>query len=145
MKEKQYLNNCYYLKIRNQLINQLLKKLFLSLITDHLKRVKYNQSLMLKIKIYWIKNHHIFSNIKDKSFFYFVHSYFVDPINESEILSTTNYGCTFTSGVSRDNFVALQFHPEKSSSDGLKVLKNFITWDISWKYCQLLIWRMESA
>ena len=91
------------------------------------------------------KNHHIFSNIKDKSFFYFVHSYFVDPINESEILSTTNYGCTFTSGVSRDNFVALQFHPEKSSSDGLKVLKNFITWDISWKYCQLLIWRMESA
>ena len=77
------------------------------------------------------KNHHIFSNIKDKSFFYFVHSYFVDPINESEILSTTNYGCTFTSGVSRDNFVALQFHPEKSSSDGLKVLKNFITWDIS--------------
>ena len=77
------------------------------------------------------KNHHIFSNIKDKSFFYFVHSYFVDPINESEILSTTNYGCTFTSGVSRDNFVALQFHPEKSSSDGLKVLKNFIPWDIS--------------
>ena len=77
------------------------------------------------------KSHHIFSNIKDKSFFYFVHSYFVDPINESEILSTTNYGYTFASGVFRDNIVALQFHPEKSSSDGLKVLKNFITWDIS--------------
>ena len=75
--------------------------------------------------------------LEDQSFlsydkdFYFVHSYFVDPVNKSEILSTTNYGYTFTSGVFRDNLVAIQFHPEKSSSDGLKVLKNFITWDIS--------------
>tara|TARA_Y100000996_G_scaffold411595_1_gene396078 strand:- start:777 stop:1409 length:633 start_codon:yes stop_codon:yes gene_type:complete len=75
-------------------------------------------------------NHHIFSDIKNESFFYFVHSYFVEPVNKSEILSTTTYGCTFTSGVFRGNLVALQFHPEKSSTDGLKILKNFITWDI---------------
>ena len=96
-----------------------------------LKTTTNNDQTIIQVESISEEVENIISNIKDKSFFYFVHSYFVDPINESEILSTTNYGCTFTSGVSRDNFVALQFHPEKSSSDGLKVLKNFITWDIS--------------
>ncbi len=77
-----------------------------------------------------IKNNHpILSGINNESFFYFVHSYFVDILDTSQILTTTNYGYDFTSGIFRDNIVALQFHPEKSSSDGLKILKNFISWE----------------
>ncbi|MBT4462260.1 MAG: imidazole glycerol phosphate synthase subunit HisH [Gammaproteobacteria bacterium] len=73
--------------------------------------------------------HPLWANIPNNSFFYFVHSYYVQPINNENILSTTTYGTTFASGLFRDNIVAVQFHPEKSSKIGLKMLENFILWD----------------
>ncbi|MFA6055127.1 MAG: imidazole glycerol phosphate synthase subunit HisH [Thermodesulfovibrionales bacterium] len=67
----------------------------------------------------------IFDDIKDESYFYFVHSYYVAPDDKGIIAGTTDYGMTFTSMVWKDNIIATQFHPEKSQETGLKILKNF--------------------
>ncbi len=67
----------------------------------------------------------IFKGIPDGGFFYFVHSYYVQPEDEGVIAATTEYGLTFTSVLWRDNLFACQFHPEKSQSLGLQLLKNF--------------------
>lgn len=67
----------------------------------------------------------IFDGIKDESFFYFVHSYYVVPDDAAVVSATTDYGITFTSMVWRDNIFATQFHPEKSQESGLMILKNF--------------------
>ena len=67
----------------------------------------------------------IFNNIKENSFFYFVHSYYVVPDDSEVIAGTTDYGVPFASMVWKDNICATQFHPEKSQGTGLQVLKNF--------------------
>ena len=67
----------------------------------------------------------LFNEIPDKSYYYFVHSYYVVPDDESIISTTTDYGVEFTSSVCRDNIYAVQFHPEKSQALGLQMLKNF--------------------
>jgi len=61
--------------------------------------------------------------------FYFVHSYHPDPIRESDILCTSDYGNCFASGIQKGNVIAVQFHPEKSGQVGLRVLENFIKMD----------------
>jgi glutamine amidotransferase len=67
----------------------------------------------------------LFEGIKDESFFYFVHSFYVDPEDTGVIAATTDYGITFTSMIWKDNIFATQFHPEKSQETGLMILKNF--------------------
>ncbi len=67
----------------------------------------------------------LFAGIPDKSYFYFVHSYYVAPDDASIISTTTDYGIEFTSSVRKDNIFAVQFHPEKSQALGLRILKNF--------------------
>ncbi|MDQ7784124.1 MAG: imidazole glycerol phosphate synthase subunit HisH [Desulfomonilaceae bacterium] len=67
----------------------------------------------------------IFEGIKDGSFFYFVHSFYVDPLDDRDIAAETEYGIRFTCAVARDNIYAVQFHPEKSQENGLRILKNF--------------------
>jgi len=67
----------------------------------------------------------ILKGIPDHSYFYFVHSYFVQPEDKSVIAATCNYGIDFTCVVEKDNLFAAQFHPEKSSDMGLRILKNF--------------------
>ena len=65
------------------------------------------------------------AGIADQSWFYFVHSYYVVPEDESVIATTTDYGYAFCSAVWRDNLFACQFHPEKSQAVGLQLLTNF--------------------
>ncbi len=67
----------------------------------------------------------IMKGIPDGSHFYFVHSYYVDPEEESGIAGVTEYGIPFTSLIWRDNLFATQFHPEKSQALGLQILANF--------------------
>jgi len=67
----------------------------------------------------------IFKDIPDRTFFYFVHSFYVAPDNDSDTAAESEYGIRFTCAVARDNIFALQFHPEKSQEWGLKILKNF--------------------
>ena len=72
------------------------------------------------------KNHKLFYKINSKDFFYFVHSYRFHVTNKSNILASTIYNETFPSVISKGNIIGVQFHPEKSQSSGLKLLKNFI-------------------
>jgi glutamine amidotransferase len=67
-----------------------------------------------------------FNGTREGSDFYFVHSYHFDPQDESDVLSRTRYGVSFVSAVRRNNIVGVQFHPEKSQSNGLQFLSNFI-------------------
>jgi glutamine amidotransferase len=74
--------------------------------------------------------HPLWEGIEDESRFYFVHSYYVDPVDRGLIAGTTDYGIPFTSVIARDNLFATQFHPEKSADAGLRLLQNFVNWDI---------------
>ncbi len=65
------------------------------------------------------------ASISPRSWFYFVHSYYVKPADQSIVATTTEYGYEFCSAVHQDNVFACQFHPEKSQSAGLKLLENF--------------------
>ncbi len=71
------------------------------------------------------KNNPLFDGIPDRSYFYFVHSFYVVPEDKSIIAATTDYGIEFTSSVWKDNVFSVQFHPEKSQAVGLQLLKNF--------------------
>jgi glutamine amidotransferase len=72
-----------------------------------------------------IRNSTYFSNVHDTNF-YFVHSYCLQPKNEMDIAATVEYGCELTAAVQKNNVFGTQFHPEKSQTDGIEVLKNFI-------------------
>ena len=67
----------------------------------------------------------VFRDLPDQSFFYFVHSYYVEPEDATCVYGMTDYGLTYASICGRDNIVGVQFHPEKSQASGLKLLKNF--------------------
>ena len=67
----------------------------------------------------------ILQGVPDGSFFYFVHSYYADPANETDILATTDYGLDYASIVGNETIFGIQFHPEKSQEFGLRILKNF--------------------
>jgi imidazole glycerol-phosphate synthase subunit HisH len=67
----------------------------------------------------------VLEGIPDGSYFYFVHSYYVAPEDPAVIATATDYAQPFCSMIWRDNVFATQFHPEKSQSDGLRLLKNF--------------------
>jgi len=67
----------------------------------------------------------IFRDIPEGSSFYFVHSYYVDPMDKDIVAGVTEYGIEFVSAVAKNNVYAIQFHPEKSSALGLRILQNF--------------------
>jgi glutamine amidotransferase len=67
----------------------------------------------------------VLEGIPDGTHVYFVHSYYVVPKEKSVIATQTSYHLPFTSAIWRDNVFATQFHPEKSQSMGLRMLKNF--------------------
>ena len=72
--------------------------------------------------------HPLWDGIPDFTSFYFVHSYYVVPQRTEDSAGSTEYGDWFTSAVARGNIFATQFHPEKSAEYGLKLYKNFISW-----------------
>lgn len=73
--------------------------------------------------------HPLWAGIADGARFYFVHSYYAEPDDAALVAGTSDYGHTFCSALARDNLFACQFHPEKSSHDGLRLLGNFVAWD----------------
>ena len=104
----------------------------LSIIEGKVEKFKSNKNNKIKIphmgwnKITKKKDHPIWHKIDEQSYFYFVHSYFIKPSKEDYILGETNHGKDFCSVIAKDNIIAIQGHPEKSSSAGLQFLKNFI-------------------
>ncbi|MCF6182741.1 imidazole glycerol phosphate synthase subunit HisH [Lutibacter sp.] len=79
-------------------------------------QIGWNQIENLKSKL--------FSGIDEKEFMYLVHSFYV-PLNK-ETIATTEYGVKYASAMQKDNFYGVQFHPEKSSTAGAQILKNFL-------------------
>ena len=70
--------------------------------------------------------HPLFKGVADGAYMYFVHSYYVMPKDKSVIATTTDYALTFCSSIWKGNIYAMQFHPEKSQKDGLKIIENFV-------------------
>jgi glutamine amidotransferase len=73
-----------------------------------------------------VRRHPLFDGIPDSSYFYFVHSFAPAPADESLVVAHTTHGRPFVSAVARGSLYGLQFHPEKSSEAGLRVLSNFV-------------------
>ncbi|TKC05263.1 imidazole glycerol phosphate synthase subunit HisH [Pedobacter frigoris] len=80
-------------------------------------------------KIYSSKQHwgnSPLSEIEENEFMYFVHSYYVDPTEESCVMTLSNYeGLEYCSGISKNNIFATQFHPEKSAEKGISIYRNW--------------------
>lgn len=70
--------------------------------------------------------HYLFEGIKKGVDFYFVHSYYFKPYEAADTLATCFYGNDFAAVVHKENVVGIQFHPEKSQKNGLKIISNFI-------------------
>jgi glutamine amidotransferase len=71
------------------------------------------------------QSHPLFAGLTPRSFFYFVHSYYCEPADESVVAGETEYGVKYASVIARANICGVQFHPEKSQDAGLRLLKNF--------------------
>jgi len=76
-------------------------------------------------QLYFKRKPPIFEDIEDGEYFYFVHSFYVVPKLEEDVAVESDYGGKFCAAIWRDNLFATQFHPEKSQSKGLQVLKKF--------------------
>lgn len=72
-----------------------------------------------------LKNNELLKDIDPVFGFYFLHTYYFECEDQNNILATTNYGATFASAVYRENVFGIQFHPEKSHHNGVKLLHNF--------------------
>jgi glutamine amidotransferase len=73
--------------------------------------------------------HPLWAGIADNSYFYFVHSYYAQPDDPAHMVGEADYGAPFCCAVARDNIFATQFHPEKSAAAGLRMYKNFVSWN----------------
>ena len=75
-------------------------------------------------------SHPLWRGIEDNAHFYFVHSYYCAPSDTSQIAAICDYGQPFCASIIKDNLFATQFHPEKSHTAGLQLLKNFVEWNV---------------
>ncbi|CAN5679498.1 imidazole glycerol phosphate synthase subunit HisH [soil metagenome] len=73
------------------------------------------------------RTHPVLDGLDGESF-YFVHSYYPEPDEPTDVLGVTEYGVEFCAAAGRDNLTAVQFHPEKSSRAGLMLYENFLSW-----------------
>jgi glutamine amidotransferase len=76
-----------------------------------------------------VREHPLWQGIPDMTRFYFVHSYYVDTVDRSLVAGSVQYGVSADAALARDNLFAVQFHPEKSHTAGLKLLRNFLEWN----------------
>tara|TARA_X000001036_G_scaffold435722_2_gene477503 strand:- start:570 stop:1160 length:591 start_codon:yes stop_codon:yes gene_type:complete len=131
-KEKPFLGICMGMQVLMSYSEENSGTNCLDIFEGKVKKFKTRKDTKIKIphmgwnKVLKKNDHPIWYKIKDESYFYFVHSYFIDPIDKSTVIGETKYGDIFSSVIARDNIVAIQGHPEKSSDTGLQFLKNFI-------------------
>lgn len=77
-------------------------------------------------RVWQTQKHILWNDIEDGAWFYFVHSYYLSVKDAEFVAGTTEHGITFPVAIQKDNIFAVQFHPEKSSKDGLALLKTFV-------------------
>ena len=76
-----------------------------------------------------VREHPLWQGIADRTRFYFVHSYYVHVADRELVAGSLDYGLSADAAIARDNLFAVQFHPEKSHTAGLQLLKNFLEWN----------------
>ena len=76
-----------------------------------------------------VTEHPVWAGIAPGSWFYFVHSYYAKPAQPADVAATTDYPAPFASALAHGKLFAVQFHPEKSQSAGLRLLANFLNWN----------------
>ena len=76
------------------------------------------------------KDFALFSGLENKSHMYFVHSYELTTKQKNYVVATTNYGNSIIVAITKENIFGTQFHPEKSQKNGLKILENFLKWEL---------------
>ncbi|MFT7652479.1 MAG: glutamine amidotransferase [Candidatus Azotimanducaceae bacterium] len=106
----------------------------LGLIAGEVKRFKLRDPSLKIPHMGWnevvpCRSHPVLADIGEGDEFYFVHAYYPKPADENLILAHTEYEDRFASVVGRDNYVATQFHPEKSGRVGLRLINNFANWN----------------
>ncbi|MGY6215694.1 imidazole glycerol phosphate synthase subunit HisH [Methylolobus aquaticus] len=79
-------------------------------------------------RVHPLRAHPVWDGLDHDRWFYFVHSYYAQPTDPRCIAATTDYPEPFASAVAKGNIIAVQFHPEKSQADGLRLLANFLRW-----------------
>ncbi len=80
-------------------------------------------------RVHQTRDHPLWRDVPQDSWFYFVHSYYARPQRDEHVLGQTEYGERFASVLLRDRVFAAQFHPEKSQAAGMQLLANFVNWD----------------
>tara|TARA_B100000315_G_scaffold233199_1_gene246147 strand:+ start:2060 stop:2674 length:615 start_codon:yes stop_codon:yes gene_type:complete len=74
-----------------------------------------------------LKNHYLLNGINTEDSFYFLHSYYLSCHSDQNVICRTNYGIDFDSAIASGNIYGLQFHPEKSHSQGITIIDNFLS------------------
>jgi glutamine amidotransferase len=77
-----------------------------------------------------IKKNDLFVGINNLSHFYFVHSFVFEVKDEKDVICTTDYEKPLIAGLLKENIFGTQFHPEKSQNNGIKLLSNFLNWNL---------------
>jgi len=103
----------------------------LGLVSGKVKKFKFKQKTLKVPHMGWNsinfkKESNLFSFSKERQYYYFVHSYYVECKNSKNIVATCNYGHEFTCALEENNIFGVQFHPEKSHAAGKKLCKKFI-------------------
>jgi glutamine amidotransferase len=104
----------------------------LGLINAQCRRFEFGGERRLKVphmgwsNLQVVRPSSLFDGLDEQSRFYFVHSYFVDCADESDVLARANYGLHFVAAFERDNVRGVQFHPEKSHRFGIRLFQNFV-------------------
>ncbi len=130
-KGKPYLGICLGLQILFDQSEEFGLSHGLGIIPGRVKRFSFEDRNLKIPHMGWnsikiLKRAPVFNEIPDGSYFYFVHSYYVEPLQSAVISTETEYGITFTSSIWKDNILATQFHPEKSQALGLRLLRGFV-------------------
>ncbi|MCS7202096.1 MAG: imidazole glycerol phosphate synthase subunit HisH [Dictyoglomus sp.] len=136
IKVKPYLGICLGMQILFEESEEAIGKKGLNLFSGKVLKLKSKKLPHLgwnQVKIR--KDSILFKGIKDNSFFYFVHSYYVDVIEKDIVVGETFYDEKFPSVIEKDSIFGVQFHPEKSSFWGLKLLKNFLDYIYDYSSC----------
>lgn len=128
---KPYLGICLGLQILFEESEEFGLSKGLGIIPGRVKRFSFQDRAIKIPHMGWnsikiIKRSPVLKDIPDNSYFYFVHSYYVEPAHEGIVSTLTEYGLEFVSSIWKDNIIATQFHPEKSQALGLKLLRSFV-------------------